>query len=78
MLVEVGYAGITTRALADKAGVNNGLVHYYFGSMEEVFVQVLERFTDRVDGSTWAADLVHACNQFGSGQLAGKSIDDFR
>ena len=46
LLVEVGHAAITTRALATEAGVNNGLVHYYFGSMEEVFVQVLERFTE--------------------------------
>jgi AcrR family transcriptional regulator len=43
-----GHAGITTRALATEAGVNHGLVHYYFGSMEEVLVQVLERFTDRL------------------------------
>ena len=48
LLKEVGYAGITTRALAEKAGVNHGLVHYYFGSMEEVFVQVLERFTEKL------------------------------
>jgi AcrR family transcriptional regulator len=45
LLVEVGYAEITTRKLAERAGVNHGLVHYYFGSMEEVFFQVLERYT---------------------------------
>lgn len=48
MLVEVGYAGITTRKVAEAAGANHGLVHYYFGSMEELFVRVLERFTDRL------------------------------
>jgi TetR/AcrR family transcriptional regulator len=48
LLVEVGYAGITTRGLAREAGVNHGLVHYYFGAMEEVYLQVLERFTDRL------------------------------
>lgn len=48
LLVEVGYASITVRKLADRAGVNHGLVHYYFGSMEEVFLQTLERFTDRL------------------------------
>jgi AcrR family transcriptional regulator len=48
LLVEVGYAAITVRKLADRAGVNHGLVHYYFGSMEEVFLQTLERFTDRL------------------------------
>ena len=48
LLVEVGYAGITTRRLAEEAGANHGLVHYYFGSMEELLFQVLERFTDRL------------------------------
>jgi AcrR family transcriptional regulator len=48
LLVEHGYAAITSRALAAEAGVNNGLIHYYFGSMEEVLVQVLERFTERL------------------------------
>jgi len=48
LLVEVGYAGITTRRLAAEAGANQGLVHYYFGSMDELFVQVLERFTERL------------------------------
>jgi TetR/AcrR family transcriptional regulator len=48
LLVEVGYAGITTRRLAEAAGANHGLVHYYFGSMEELLFQVLERFTDRL------------------------------
>ena len=48
LLVEIGYAGITTRRLAEKAGANHGLVHYYFGSMENLFVRVLERFTERL------------------------------
>ena len=48
LLIEVGHAGITTRRLAAEAGANQGLVHYYFGSIDEVFVQVLERFTDRL------------------------------
>jgi AcrR family transcriptional regulator len=48
LLVEVGYAGITTRGLAEEAGVNHGLVHYYFGSMENLLVRVLERFTERL------------------------------
>ena len=48
LLVEVGYAGITTRRLAEEAGVNHGLVHYYFGSIENVLVRALERFTERL------------------------------
>ena len=46
LLVDVGYAGITTRRLAEEAGVNHGLVHYYFGSNENLLVRALERFTE--------------------------------
>jgi AcrR family transcriptional regulator len=48
LLVQVGYAGITTRRVAEEAGANKGLVHYYFGSMEKLLVRVLERFTERL------------------------------
>jgi AcrR family transcriptional regulator len=48
LLISVGNAGITTRALAEEAGANHGLVHYYFGSMENLLARVLERFTDRL------------------------------
>jgi AcrR family transcriptional regulator len=48
LLVESGLAGITTRRVAEEAGVNHGLVHYYFGSVEQLLVRVLERFTERL------------------------------
>src|SRR4051794_17830333 len=48
LLVDAGFAGITTRRLAEEAGVNHGLVHYYFGSVENVLVRTLERFTERL------------------------------
>jgi len=48
LLVDVGYAHITTRRLAEEAGVNHGLVHYYFGSNENLLAQALERFTNRL------------------------------
>jgi AcrR family transcriptional regulator len=48
LLVDVGHAGITTRRLAEEAGVNHGLVHYYFGSNENLMVRALERFTARL------------------------------
>jgi AcrR family transcriptional regulator len=48
LLTQMGWADITVRKLAAEAGLNHGLVHYYFGSMEEVLLQVLERFTDRL------------------------------
>ena len=48
LLFEVGYAGVTTRAVAEAAEVRHGLVHYYFGSMEELLSQTLERFVDQL------------------------------
>src|SRR5688572_13164038 len=48
LLVDMGYAAITTRKLAEEAGVNHGLVHYYFGSNENLLVRALERFTERL------------------------------
>ena len=60
LLVDVGYGGISTRRLAAEAGANQGLVHYYFGSIDELFVQVLERFTERLvarQREMYAADL---------------------
>jgi len=60
LLVEIGYARITTRRLAEEAGVNHGLVHYYFGSMENLLVRVLERFTERLTArqrALYAADI---------------------
>ena len=60
LLVDIGYAGITTRRVAEEAGVNHGLVHYYFGSIENLLVRALERFTERLiarQRELYAADL---------------------
>ena len=48
LLAGPGYAAVTTRRLAEEAGVNHGLVHYYFGSNENLLVRALERFTGRL------------------------------
>jgi AcrR family transcriptional regulator len=48
LLVREGAAGISTRQLATEAGQNHGLVHYYFGSVDELLLQTLERFTGRL------------------------------
>jgi AcrR family transcriptional regulator len=63
LLAGAGYAGVTTRRLAEEAGINHGLVHYYFGSNENLLVHVLERFTDRLvarQRELYAADLPFA------------------
>ena len=48
LLVDVGHSAVTTRLVSKQAGLNQGLVHYYYGSMEELFLAVLERFTARL------------------------------
>jgi AcrR family transcriptional regulator len=48
LLIREGAAGISTRLLAIEAGQNHGLVHYYFGSVDELLLQTLERFTGRI------------------------------
>jgi AcrR family transcriptional regulator len=63
LLADVGYAGVTTRRLAEEAGINHGLVHYYFGSNENLLVHALERFTGRLisrQRELYAADLPFA------------------
>ena len=35
LMVEDGYAAVTTRRVAAKAGLKPQLVHYYFQSMED-------------------------------------------
>ncbi|MFL5921913.1 MAG: TetR/AcrR family transcriptional regulator [Gaiellaceae bacterium] len=63
LLAEAGHAGITTRRVAEEAGVNHGLVHYYFGSVENLLVRALERFTERLIGrqrELYASDLPFA------------------
>ena len=60
VLVDAGYAAVTTRRLAEEAGVNHGLVHYYFGSVENLLVRTLERFTERLitrQREMYAADM---------------------
>jgi len=48
LLIDVGHSAVTTRLVSKEAGLNQGLVHYYYGSMEELFLAVLERFTARL------------------------------
>jgi AcrR family transcriptional regulator len=41
IMVDEGYAAATSRRVAGKAGVKPALVHYYFPSMDDLFVAVL-------------------------------------
>jgi len=47
---ENGFHGTTTRAIAAGAGVNAALLHYYFGSKEQLFETVVERRAAEING----------------------------
>ena len=42
LLAEVGLDRVRGRAVADRAGVNPALVHYYFGTMAELVVEAAQ------------------------------------
>ncbi|OBH08106.1 TetR/AcrR family transcriptional regulator [Mycobacterium sp. E1747] len=46
LMLEEGYAAVTSRRLANKAGLKPQLVHYYFRTMEELFLEVFRRRAD--------------------------------
>jgi AcrR family transcriptional regulator len=40
LLLEEGYAAVTSRRVAAKAGLKPQLVHYYFRTMDDLFIEV--------------------------------------
>jgi AcrR family transcriptional regulator len=43
LLLEEGYAAVTSRRVGAKAGLKAQLVHYYFRSMDDLFVEIFRR-----------------------------------
>lgn len=43
LMLDEGYAAVTSRRLAHKAGLKPQLVHYYFRTMDELFLAVFRR-----------------------------------
>jgi TetR/AcrR family transcriptional regulator len=46
LLLEEGYAAVTSRRVAEKAGLKSQLVHYYFRTMDDLFLALLRRRGD--------------------------------
>lgn len=52
LFAEHGYEGVSTRMIADKAGVNLGGIHYHFGGKENLYLEVfryMARHAERFD-----------------------------
>lgn len=47
IMVEESYSAVTSRRVAEKAGLKSQLVHYYFRTMDDLFVAVYERSEKR-------------------------------
>ena len=43
LLLEEGYAAVTSRRVAARAGLKPQLVHYYFRTMDDLFLEVFRR-----------------------------------
>ncbi|MEY2396933.1 MAG: hypothetical protein QOJ00_107 [Actinomycetota bacterium] len=46
LLIEDGYAAVTSRRVAAEAGLKPQLVHYYFRTMDDLFVELFRRSAD--------------------------------
>src|ERR1700755_3513206 len=46
LLLEEGYASVTSRRVGARAGLTPQLVHYYFQTMDDLFLQVFRRRAD--------------------------------
>ena len=43
LMIDEGYAAVTSRRVAAKAGLKPQLVHYYFRTMDDLFIEVFRR-----------------------------------
>lgn len=47
MMLEKGYASVSYRAVASRAGVTPSLVQYYFPTLDDLFLGAINRYVDR-------------------------------
>jgi AcrR family transcriptional regulator len=47
LLIREGYAAVTSRRVAAEAGVKPQLIHYYFRTMDDLFLEVFRRRADQ-------------------------------
>jgi TetR/AcrR family transcriptional regulator len=47
IMKEAGYAAVSSRRVERRAGLKSQLIHYYFGTMDDLFAAVWQRYDDR-------------------------------
>lgn len=56
LMLERGYAAVTSRRIAERAGLKPQLVHYYFRTMDELFLEMFRRRAE--EGLAIQADMM--------------------
>lgn len=49
IMLEEGYAAVSSRRVASRAGLKSQLLHYYFRTMDDLFIAVFQRLEDEYD-----------------------------
>lgn len=49
VLAEQGHQGLTIRRVADRAGLNRGLIHYYFDSKHDLLLSLLDHILEGME-----------------------------
>lgn len=75
-MAEKGWGGLRTREVAERAGVNKGLVHYYFGSMDNLRYEVVAMLMAQVT-EDMATPLFDAPTLAEGIRLFGRTLDAF-
>lgn len=65
VVAELGLRGLTFRAVAQRANVNNSLIAHYFGSRENLILAALEWAVERSIEGTHLAESVSSPDDFG-------------
>jgi AcrR family transcriptional regulator len=47
LMVEEGYAAVTSRRVGARAGINAPLIYYYFDTMDDLFVELFRRRAEK-------------------------------
>lgn len=83
MMLEEGYASVSYRALAARAGVTSSLVQYYFPSLDDIFLAAIRRYSDRnlellrSALETRTQDPLHAMWEYSWNEATGALITEF-
>ena len=71
LMVQEGYAAVSSRRIAQEIGINAATVHYYYPTTDEIFIALHRRMTDKLqsdlDRVLASANPLRAYWQFQSG-----------